>query len=125
MKATSKRRRTKAKIEEERKYEESKKLEIEKKLERFHQYEAEISNLESHLNEKENYRKLCEHMFEEGVMKQNPDGSFQAVEDPMERESIKSKSKSRIQTPATPSAHKNEFDQQILNEDPDKMEEMA
>ena len=64
-------------------------------------------------------------MFEEGVMKQNPDGSFQAVEDPMERESIKSKSKSKIQTPATPSAHRNEFDQQILNEDPDKMEEMA
>ena len=64
-------------------------------------------------------------MFEEGVMKQNPDGSFVAVDDPLERESIKSKSKQRIQTPATPSAHRNEFDQQILDDDQDKMEEMA
>ena len=69
MKATSKRRRTKAKIEEEKKNEDLKQKEILKKLERYAQYEAEINNLNSHIEEKENYRKLCEHMFEEGVMK--------------------------------------------------------
>ena len=43
--------------------------------------------------EKENYRQLCESLYIDGVIKQDVDGSFVAVEDPIEREQIKSKSK--------------------------------
>ena len=45
--------------------------------------------------EKESYRQICHNMFIEGVIKQEPDGSFIPVDDPLERESIKSKSKQK------------------------------
>jgi hypothetical protein len=35
--------------------------------------------------EKEAYRQLCDHLYKDGVIKQADDGSFIAVEDPMER----------------------------------------
>ena len=43
--------------------------------------------------EKENYRQLCASMYEEGVIKQDENGIIVPVDDPMERESIRSKSK--------------------------------
>ena len=43
--------------------------------------------------EKESYRQLCESLYLEGIIKQEVDGSFVAVEDLAEREQIRSKSK--------------------------------
>ena len=47
--------------------------------------------------EKEQYRQLCDSLYHDGVIKQDIDGAIIAVDDPSERESIKSKSKQKIQ----------------------------
>ena len=69
MKASSKRRRTKADIQQEKIEEERKQNEIFEKLKRFDQYQSEIKNLEALNEEKESYRKLCHQMFVDGVIK--------------------------------------------------------
>ena len=112
-------------MEEEKKEEEKKQSEIADKLKRFDKYQGEINNFEALQLEKENYRRLCEEMYVNGIIKQNPDGSFVAVEDMAERESIKSKCKMTAQSQNDPPTPRNEFNSTILNDDLDKMEDMG
>ena len=93
MKATSKRRRTKAQIKEEKKAEERKQQEVAKKLAEYDDMKAKVKDAEQLFHEKENYRQLCASMYEEGIIKQDNDGIFVPVDDPLERESIRSKTK--------------------------------
>ena len=46
-------------------------------------------------NEKENYRQLYDHLIGEGVIKQDETGNIIPIEDPAERESIRSKTKQK------------------------------
>ena len=78
--------------------------------------------------EKEQYRQLCDSLYNEGVIKQDVDGSIIAVDDPLERESIKTKTKQKIQQSQqdesismTPQQN---FEHPILDDDKDKDKEM-
>ena len=55
--------------------------------------EKQVEMTQSLMEEKENYRQLCSSMYDNGIIKQDENGTFVPVEDPMERESIRSKSK--------------------------------
>ena len=92
LKASAKRRRSKAQIKDEKQAEERKQQEIIRKLAAYDQMEQRVKETESIHEEKENYRQLCESLYVGGVIKQEADGTFVAVEDPAERESIRSKS---------------------------------
>ena len=84
---------------------------------------------EALFQEKENYRQLCEAMYQEGIIKQNEEGVIVPVDDPLERESIKSKSKHKPQIDgARTSANKmnDPFEaSQKLDEDNDQMNDLA
>ena len=75
--------------------------------------------------EKESYRQICHEMYCNGVIKQNPDGSFVAVEDASERESIRSKVKMSNQISASQKNQVNEFQQPLLDDDVDKMDDLG
>ena len=84
---------------------------------------------EALFQEKENYRQLCEAMYQEGIIKQNEEGVIVPVDDPLERESIKSKSKHKpSMSDARPRA---EMDNdpfktsQKLDDDNDQMNDLA
>ena len=77
--------------------------------------------------EKEAYRQLCDHLYKDGMIKQADDGSFIAVEDPMERQSIRSESKRKLQqeiNDQSQPAHQPEFEQQLLNDGEGQMEDL-
>ena len=95
MKASAKRRRSKAQIKEEKKAEERKQSEIAKKLSKYDEMEEKMKQAEALYEEKEQYRQLCDSLYNDGVIKQDVDGSIIAVEDQSERESIKTKSKQK------------------------------
>ena len=59
--------------------------------------ERKIKEVDQLFDEKENYRKLCSSLYDDGVIKQDNQGNMVPVEDPSERESIKSKSKIKMQ----------------------------
>ena len=70
---------------------------------------------------------LCGQLYDDGVIKQIEDGTFVAVDDPLERESIRTESKrkqqqqmNQMQTPG----YQQEFDQSILNDDDKQMAEL-
>ena len=70
---------------------------------------------------------LCGQLYDDGVIKQIEDGTFVAVDDPLERESIRTESKrkqqqqmNQMQTPG----YQQEFDQSILNEDDRQMADL-
>ena len=69
MKASSKRRRSKAQIQEEKREEERKQNEISKKLAKIAEYEREMQNLDAIKEEKEPPRKMLNDMFEAGIIK--------------------------------------------------------
>ena len=96
MKASTQRRRSKAQIKEEKKTEERKQKEIAKKLAEYDEMERKIKEVDQLFDEKENYRKLCSSLYDDGVIKQDNEGNMVPVEDPLERESIKSKSKIKM-----------------------------
>ena len=58
--------------------------------------ERKIKEVDQLFDEKENYRKLCSSLYDDGVIKQDNEGNMVPVEDPLERESIKSKSKIKM-----------------------------
>ena len=77
--------------------------------------------------EKEQYRMLCGQLYDDGVIKQIEDGTFVAVEDPMERESIRTESKRKQQQQMNHSVtpgFKPEFDQNIINDGESEMTEL-
>ena len=75
--------------------------------------------------EKEHYRQLLGKFYEDGVIKEDENKNWVPVEDPMERESIRSKTKQKIveETMSQQTGHDNrpEFDQTLLD-DMDKMD---
>ena len=74
---------------------------------------------EEMFREKEQYRMLCGQLYDDGVIKQIEDGTFVAVEDPLERESIRTESKRKQQTQMNQmqtSGYQQEFDQSILED---------
>ena len=79
--------------------------------------------------EKENYRQLCQSLYEEGVIKQDINGSIIPVEDPMERESIRTKTKQKMQDDAESNmshmTQQQEFKQNILDDEEEKMEDLG
>ena len=79
--------------------------------------------------EKEQYRTLCQSMYEEGLITQAENGVFRPVDDPLERESIKSKIKQRNETNVQQAAASQQDDafknSKLLDEDDEGMQEMA
>ena len=79
--------------------------------------------------EKENYRQLCEALYTEGVIKTNEQGVIVPVDDPLERESIKSKSKMKhcqtVDHPVESQKHDPFKSSQILDDENDDMGELA
>ena len=75
--------------------EERKQNEIAAKLAKFAEMEEKVKSAEALHAEKEHYRSICAGMYENGIIKQDENGAFVAVEDPVERESIRSKSKAK------------------------------
>ena len=75
--------------------------------------------------EKEHYRQLLGKFYEDGVIKEDENKNWVPVEDPMERESIRSKTKQKIveEAMSQQTGHDNrpEFDQTLLD-DMDKMD---
>ena len=59
--------------------------------------ERKVKEVDQLYDEKESYRKLCSSLYDDGVIKQDNQGNMVPVEDPSERESIKSKSKIKMQ----------------------------
>lgn len=109
MKESSKRRRSKAQIQEDRKLQAQKKEEIEAKLAEYQEHIPDQQQLKRQktlveelqrekeflFQEKENYRQLCDSLYQNGIIKQTDDGVIVAVEDASEREQIRSKTKQK------------------------------
>ena len=129
MKASAQRRRSKAQIKEEKKAEERKQKEIAQKLSEYEEMKQKLEQAEDLWKEKENYRQLCDSLYENGVIKQDVDGSIVAVEDVQEREQIRSKTKQRPQVQADGavqgSMHMSEFDASILNQEGEEDKELT
>jgi hypothetical protein len=66
-----------------------------RKLAQYDEMEQKVQQTEQIKTEKEQYQRMLGDLYDNGVIKQDGDGSFIHVEDPAERESIKSKSKQR------------------------------
>ena len=124
MKATAKRRRSKAQIKEEQKDEQRKQMEIAKKLAKYDEMEKQVEQTQSLIEEKESYRQLCSSMYDNGIIKQDENGTFVPVEDPLERESIRSKSKMKQEAQIDSSVIGKEFNASILEDDNDKMDDL-
>ena len=62
----------------------------------YDEMERKVNQVDEVVAERENYRQICKSMYDEGIIKQDDQGTFVAVEDPLERESIKSKSKMKM-----------------------------
>ena len=95
MKATAKRRRTKVEIEEEKHNEESMKQDIDRKLALFHQMEQQNNQLQEQIQSNEHHLVQVQNMFDDGLMRQKDDGSFQIVENPLERIVLKREAEKR------------------------------
>ena len=93
LKANAKKRRSKAQIKAERVEEERKQSEIAKKLADYELLKKKEKEMDSLHEEKEGYRQMLSQIYEEGLIKQEANGTFVPVEDAAERESIKSKTK--------------------------------
>ena len=131
MKATAKRRKSKAQLKDEKKAEERKQNEITRKLAAYDEMEQKASQVEVIDAEKEQYRQLLNELYESGVIKQAQDGSIVEVEDPAEKESIRSMSKKKAQN--LPQAQPEQINSSqahdpmshpILDDDLDKNSEM-
>ena len=99
MKPGAKRRRSKAQIAAEKKQAELKEVEIAAKLAQFDQMQTQVAKMEGLLADARVMHHPISERFEAGELKQGPDGSILVVDDPGERESIRSAhgSKSRYE----------------------------
>ena len=102
-----------------------KQREIARKLAEYEQYKPSIEEQKVLFEEKEHYRQLLGKFYEDGVIKEDENKNWVPVEDPMERESIRSKTKQKIVEEAlsqqTRHDNRPEFDQTLLD-DMDKMD---
>ena len=74
-------------------------MEIAEKMASFEEMKKQVDETQKLYEEKENYRQLCEALYSEGVIKTNEQGVIVPVDDPLERESIKSESKMKHDQP--------------------------
>ena len=93
MKLTSKRRRTKQEIKEEKTREELKQREIAEKMAAFEQLQAKYQKKEQELAELQNATKDIGKMFDQGLLKVDEDGQYKVVEDQEEREFLNQSNK--------------------------------
>ena len=104
-----------------------KQREIARKLAEYEQYKPSIEEQKVLFEEKEHYRQLLGKFYEDGVIKEDENKNWVPVEDPMERESIRSKTKQKIveEAMSQQTGHDNrpEFDQTLLD-DMDKMDDL-
>jgi len=72
-------------------------LDIQAKLEAWSDLERELAVRQDKIQKLEEVSNVVGQMFDAGVIKQTPDGSFEAVVNPNERDQIQSKRKMEIQ----------------------------
>jgi len=95
MKATAKRRRSKAQIKDDKEREKKQKDEIQSKLLAWNDLEQELEKANSRLAWADSINNGINSMMDAGVLEQQNDGSFVAVGDPGRQEQIKSNRKSQ------------------------------
>ena len=96
MKESTKKRRSKQQIKDDRAAEERKQREVARKLAEYEQYRTSIEETKDLVAEKEHYRQLLGNLYVDGVIKEDANKNWVPVEDPAERESIRSKTKQRM-----------------------------
>ena len=129
LKESAKRRKSKAMIKEEKKAEEMKQREIFNKLAEYDEMKSKMSEAHKVWEEKENYRQGFENLVDNGVIKTDEAGNVIPVEDPMERESIRSKTKQkRLADMSQQEESKScqfEFDAPVLDQSQDQMDGLS
>ena len=90
MKASAKRQRSKAQILEDKEVALRKEAELQEKLAQWDKMESELNEFKKQNKLLEEQTKDVQRMFEEGILKQNDEGQYQAVLDPAESEYIRS-----------------------------------
>ena len=91
MKASAKRRRTKAEIEEEKLESMRKEQEIRQKLEAWEQMEAALEESERKNDKLRRQSESMKQIYEDGLIKKDDAGSYVVVDDPAEQEQIKAR----------------------------------
>ena len=91
----------------------------------------QMKNVSAVVAEKEHYQSMLSDLYENGIIKQDGNGTFIAVEDPAERESIRSKSKQKTSVPSkapeeqiNSAQTQNAMKHPLLDDDIDKDSEM-
>ena len=88
MKVSSKRRRTRAQIEEEKREDERKEAEIQAKLVRLDEIQPQLEMFEQNNERLQQFQEQLERLFDLGFMKQGENGSYQAVENWEEQQAV-------------------------------------
>ena len=116
LKASAKRRRSKAQIEEEKQSASKQKADVEARLAQMDHMQMEMNSLKQKLVTAEHMYSQVSGMFEDGVLKQGTGGHYEAVLDPNERESIRS-----TNAQATKAKMLSRGDAEILNQGLDEL----
>ena len=90
MKASAKRRRSKAQILEDKANALKKEAELQEKLAQWDQMERDLNEFKKQNQMLQDQTKDVQKMFEDGLLKQNDKGEYEAVLDPAESEYIRS-----------------------------------
>ena len=131
MKASSKRRRSKAQIEEEKLTAQQREMEVEQRLAQMDAMQQQMQAMQQQLAEAEDMRQKAfaqrnevQGMFEEGLLKRTPDGQYQVVDDSSERESIKQEVIASKRKHAMTAEEASEFSKQLdqLNDEDDEQD---
>jgi hypothetical protein len=121
MKASAVRRRSKAKIVEDRLKDSEKMRDIEQKLQQWQQMEQALAAAQEKIRETEVVHEHVQGMFNDGLLKINNDGGYNVVDDPAERVQLKqehiiqSKQHHQSQSDAQ-SQQQQQFQQDLLNQ---------
>ena len=89
MKMSSKRRRTKTQIEEDKEREKTEKDQLKAKLEEIKQWEKDRNTIENELNGALKVKQQVDGFFDSGLLKFDDKGDVQLVENPLERHVLK------------------------------------
>ena len=116
LKVSAKRRRSKAQIEEEKQTAAQQKAEVEHRLSQMDKMSQEMAELRQQIAMAEQMHSQVQQMFDDGILKQGDDGSYQPVFDAEESERIKSATKTRRER-----AQMTQQELDKLNQDLDKM----
>jgi len=89
MKMTSKRRRSKAQIKEDKRQEVLMKLQTQQKMARVDELQQQVATMEQQLNSSKQMQEEVQQMFDDGLLAGDPDNTFRVVDNPAEREQIR------------------------------------